>query len=61
MRSSSVVNRAPGDAELGGELVQAELLAGAVLAREDAGAKGRVDLFVEVRAREDGGHGSDVT
>ena len=56
-----VVDGAAGDAQLRGQLVQAELLSGTVLAREDAAPQGRVDLFVEVRAREDHGHGADVT
>ena len=48
-----VVDGAPRDPQLGGELVEAELLARAVLPREDPAPEGLVDLLVEVRAREE--------
>ena len=47
-----VVDRAPGDAELGGERVQAELRSRRLLAREDARAELVVDPLVEIRGRE---------
>ena len=51
-----VVHRAARHAQLGGELVQAQLLARAGGAGEDPLPQRLVDLFVEVRARQGGRH-----
>ena len=56
-----VVHGAARDAELGRELVEAELRARAVLARQDPAPQRVVDLLVEVRAGKEGRHGADVT
>jgi len=56
-----VVDRAPRDAQLGGELVEAELRARAGIARKDPLAERLVDLVVEVGAGEQDGHGRHVT
>ena len=52
-----VVHGAPRDAELGRELVQAQLRARPRIARRTALPQRLVDLLVEVRAREQGRHG----
>ena len=57
----SVVHGAAGDAELGCELVQAQLRPGPRIAPEYALPERFVDLLVQVRARERHRHRTDVT